>query len=275
MNIHTTLTLHNGVQIPRFGLGVFRIHDGMDVERAVLCALKNGYRSIDTASLYGNEVGVGRAIQQSGLARDDIFVTTKVWNTQQGYEGTLRAFEESRQRLSLDYVDLYLVHWPIKEQLFDTWRAVEELYKQKKVRAIGVSNFYTHHLDLLVPKCTITPMVNQVELHPLLQLHDLQDYCDSVDIKLEAWAPIMRGKVQRIVLLKKIGSRYGKTAVQVALRWALQRGIIVIPKSENPSRIKSNADVFDFSLTEEEMSKIHGLDRGKRLGPHPDNFFMG
>lgn len=274
MSICNQLTLNNGITIPQFGLGVFRIQDGTQVENAVLHALNKGYRHIDTASLYGNEAGVGKAIQRSGIPREEIFVTTKVWNTQQGHQTTLQAFEESRLRLGLDYIDLYLVHWPIKEHLFETWSALEELYRLEKVRAIGVSNFYEHHLDLLLENCTIKPMINQVELHPLLQLQQLHDYCTAKEIKLEAWAPIMRGKVQRIVLLKNIGARYGKTPVQVALRWAIQRGIVVIPKSENPQRIESNADIFDFALSDEEMSAIQALDRGKRLGPHPDNFYL-
>ena len=274
MSICNQLTLNNGVTIPQFGLGVFRIQDGTQVENAVLHALNNGYRHIDTASLYGNETGVGKAIQRSGIPREEIFVTTKVWNTQQGHQTTLQAFKESRLRLGLDYIDLYLVHWPIKEHLFETWSALEELYRLEKVRAIGVSNFYEHHLDLLLDNCTIKPMINQVELHPLLQLQQLHDYCTAKEIKLEAWAPIMRGKVQRIVLLKNIGARYGKNPVQVALRWAIQRGIVVIPKSENPQRIESNADIFDFALSDDEMSAIQSLDRGKRLGPHPDNFYL-
>ena len=275
MNIkNNTLVLSNGVQIPQFGLGVFRIHDGTNVVDAVSHALKHGYRSIDTASLYGNETGVGRAIHSSGLSRDDVFITTKVWNTQQGFKSTMHAFEESLKRMALEYIDLYLVHWPIKKHVLETWRALETLYKEGRVRAIGVSNFYAHHLEMLFQHCSVMPMVNQVELHPLLQLHELQAYCNEKNILLEAWAPIMRGKVRRIVLLQKLGKKYNKSPIQIALRWAIQRGIIVIPKSENPDRIVSNADIYDFSLSEEEMSAIHALDRGKRIGPHPDNFFL-
>ena len=273
MNLQNTVSLRNGVEIPQFGLGVFRIRDGLHVQDAVLHAIQLGYRSFDTASLYGNEIGVGKAIRSSGVPREEIFITTKVWNTQQGYDQTIQAFEESRERLGVEYIDLYLVHWPIQKTMHETWKAMEFLYSEKRVRAIGVSNFYESHLEMLLSRCTIAPMVNQVELHPLLQLAGLRDYCAQKGIAIEAWAPIMRGKVKRLLLLKNIAQRYGKTAVQVALRWAIQHGVIVIPKSENPLRIASNADVFDFVLTAEEMSSIDVLDRGKRLGPHPDNFF--
>lgn len=259
--------------MPQFGLGVFRIQDGIHVEKAVCHAIKKGYRSIDTASLYGNEIGVGRAIRSTTLSREELFITTKVWNTQQGYASTRKAFEESKARLGLDYIDLYLIHWPIQKTMLETWKALEELYEQKKVRAIGVSNFYEPHLEMLLNQCNIPPMVNQVELHPMLQLANFRDYCAQKQIVVQAWAPIMRGKVQRIVLLKNLGKKYGKTPVQIALRWAIQHGIIVIPKSENPLRIDENAGVFDFFLTEEDMSLIDALDRNKRLGPHPDNFF--
>ena len=272
MTLKKTCTFHNGVEIPQFGLGVFRIAEGEDIEKAVLCALEHGYRSIDTASLYGNEEGVGRAILKSGIPREEIFVTTKVWNTQQGYQNARQAFFQSKERLQLDYIDLYLIHWPIPSLHFQTWQALEELYEEKEVRAIGVSNFYIHHLEPLLEQCRIAPMINQVELHPLLQLPELRRYCTEHNICIEAWAPIMRGKVRRITLLSRLAEKYKKTPVQIALRWAWQNGIVVIPKSSNPQRIRSNTDIFDFSLEEEEMQKIAALDRGRRLGPHPDNF---
>jgi len=264
--------LSNGVKMPILGLGVFRIQNGGAAVSAVKHALKAGYRSIDTASLYGNEEGVGQAIRLSGLEREQLFVTTKVWNTEQGYESTLQAFEQSRTRLGLQYIDLYLVHWPISPTFIETWKAIEELYRQKKIRAIGVSNFYQHHLDMLLENCTIPPMVNQVELHPMLQLPELRSYCAQKNILVEAWAPIMRGQVNRITLLKRIGDKYNKTPVQVSLRWAIQHNIIVIPKSVNPLRIEAHADVFDFSLTDEEMKRIDAINRNRRIGPHPDDF---
>ena len=266
------IELSNGVQMPILGLGVFRIQNGPAAVTAVQHAIQNGYRSIDTASLYGNEEGVGEAIRRSGVPRKDIFITTKVWNTEQGYESTKVAFDNSCRRLGVDYVDLYLVHWPIADKFLDTWKAMEELYQQKRVRAIGVSNFYQHHLDRLFHHCTIAPMVNQVELHPMLQLPELRSYCEQKNIRVEAWAPIMRGQVNRIVLLKKMADKYQKSPVQIALRWAIQHGIVVIPKSENAERILSNADVFDFTLTEEEMGSIDAINRKKRMGPHPDSF---
>ena len=272
MSLKKMVRLHNGVSMPQFGLGVFRLHDGPQVENAVLHALKIGYRSIDTASLYGNENGVGNAIHSSGLKREDVFVTTKVWNTQQGYEQTKQAFFESLARLQLDYIDLYLVHWPILSKLSETWSAVEELYAQKKVRAIGVSNFYIHHLKTLINDCSVKPMVNQVELHPLLQLRGLRTFCAQHDIQMEAWASIMRGQVSQLKPLVQIAKKHKKTAPQIALRWAWQNGIIVIPKSQRRERIAENANIFDFELDEGDMKRIDALERNHRLGPHPDTF---
>jgi diketogulonate reductase-like aldo/keto reductase len=272
VNLFHKVTLSNNVEMPIFGLGVFRIEDGDYVRIAVEHALKSGYRCIDTASLYDNERGVGDAIRSSEVKREDIFLTTKVWNTDQGYEQTIQAFEESSQRLNVEYIDLYLVHWPVGPTYIETWKALETLYKQGRVRAIGVSNFYQHHLEELISQCEIIPMVNQVELHPMLQLPELRSYCALKKIQIQAWAPIMRGKVKRIVLLRNLAQKYERTEVQIALRWALQHGISVIPKSENPERIVSNANVFDFALSEAEMKAIDALDRNHRLGPHPDSF---
>jgi diketogulonate reductase-like aldo/keto reductase len=272
MDIFHKVELANGVKMPIFGLGVFRVQDGDNVRNAVENAFTSGYRCIDTASLYGNEIGVGQAIRKSQIPREEIFLTTKVWNTHQGYENTLQAFEDSFQRLNIGYIDLYLVHWPVGPTYIDTWKALEKLYKDGRVRAIGVSNFYQHHLEEIRSSCEIMPMVNQVELHPILQLPELRSYCKKENILVQAWAPIMRGKVKRIVLLRNLAKKYRKTEVQIALRWAIQNGIAVIPKSTNPQRIKSNANVFDFTISDDDMYAIASLDRKQRLGPHPDSF---
>lgn len=257
--------------MPWFGLGVFRSEEGTEVENAVLTALENGYRSIDTASAYQNERGVGKAIKASGIRREEIFLTSKVWNTEQGYKSTLMAFEESMEKLDTGYLDLYLIHWPKGKKSVDTWKAMEELYKRGRIRAIGVSNFLVHHLEDFLPECNISPAVNQVEFHPELIQPDLLVYCKNKDIQMEAWSPIMKGKVNDIPLMQELAAKYRKTPVQVVLRWDLQKGVVTIPKSVNPERIISNADIFDFELTSEDMKKIDGLDKNKRMGFHPDH----
>ena len=271
-SIKDCTTLSNGVKMPWFGLGVFESQDGSEVQQAIQSALDCGYRSIDTASIYGNEKGVGQAIRETDIPREEIFLTTKVWNSDQGFDSTLQAFEDSLQRLGQDYVDLYLIHWPVQGQYHDTWRALEQLYKQQKVRAIGVSNFLVHHLKDLLPHCDVKPMVNQVEFHPRLVQPTLLDFCQSEGIQLEAWSPIMRGKVVEVPELIEIGEKYGKSPVQVVLRWDLQHQVVTIPKSVRQERILSNADIFDFQLSPEEMANIDQLDRGERTGPDPDNF---
>jgi len=271
-DISVGVTLHNKIKMPWLGLGVFLTEDGEPVKNAVRWALEAGYRSIDTAAIYGNERGVGEAIAASGIPRDEIFVTTKVWNSDQGYDETLNAFDESLNRLQMDYVDLYLVHWPVKKKYKETWRALEKIYHSDRVKAIGVSNFLIHHLEELLDGAEIVPMVDQVEFHPRLQQPELQEFCKNHDIQLEAWRPIMRGDVKEIPEIKKIAQKYNKTGVQVTLRWMIQKEIVTIPKSENRERIRSNADIFDFELTGDEMSVINGLDRDERLGEHPDHF---
>lgn len=271
-SIQDRTTLSNGVRMPWFGLGVFQTEEGPEVEQAVQWALELGYRSVDTASAYGNEAGVGRALKRSSVPREEIFLTTKVWNQDQGFDSTLKAFEQSLLRLDQDFVDLYLVHWPVKGQYKDTWRALEHLYQEQRVRAIGVSNFLVHHLKDLLSDCEIVPMVNQVEFHPRLIQPTLLDFCQSEGIQLEAWSPIMKGRVLNIQELVSIGEKYGKSAVQVALRWDLQHQVVTIPKSAQQQRIASNADIFDFELSEEDMARIDQLDRGDRVGPDPDNF---
>lgn len=270
--ISDTTTLHNGVKMPWLGLGVLRSPEGEAVENAVRWALEAGYRSIDTATVYENEAGVGQAIKQSGLPREDIFVTGKVWNTDQGYDTTLQAFETSLKRLDLDYLDLYLVHWPVKGKFRDTWRALETLYDSGRVRAVGVSNFLIHHLESLLETAQVVPMVNQVEFHPYLQQPDLQAFCRKYHIQLEAWRPIMKGQVAQLPELAALGDKYGKNPVQITLRWILQRGIVAIPKSVQKQRIRENADIFDFEIEAGDLALIDRLDQNERLGADPDNF---
>lgn len=263
--------LNNGVTMPWFGLGVWRAQSGLETKQAVEWALARGYRHIDTASIYGNEQDVGEGLRASGVPREEVFVTTKVWNTDQGYDNTLRAFDASLARLGLDYVDLYLVHWPVKGKFKDTWGALERLYAQQRARAIGVSNFLEHHLEDLLGMANVIPAVNQVEFHPRLQQPGLQRCCREHGIQLEAWAPIMKGRVNDIPELQEIAARHGKTPVQVTLRWELQRGIVTIPKSVHQERIDSNANVYDFLLDEADLARIDALDTGERVGPHPDH----
>ncbi|NNV06733.1 aldo/keto reductase [Geobacillus sp. C56-T2] len=264
--------LHNGVRMPWVGLGVYKVKEGEEVKSAVRTALEMGYRHIDTAAFYENEEGVGQAIRESGIPREQVFVTTKVWNTDQGYETTLKAFDTSLKKLGFDYVDLYLVHWPVKGKYKETYKALEKLYKDGYVRAIGVSNFQIHHLQDVLADCEIKPMVNQVEYHPRLTQKELHAFCRENGIQLEAWSPLMRGEILNEPTIMEIGKKYGKTPAQVVLRWDLQNGVVTIPKSVTPARIKENADLFDFSLTDEEMKRIDALNLNKRIGPDPDNF---
>ncbi|HEU5140951.1 MAG TPA: aldo/keto reductase [Bacillales bacterium] len=271
-HISESTTLANGVKMPWFGFGVYQVEDGEEVERSVKAALETGYRGIDTAAFYENEEGVGKAIKDSGVSRDDLFITTKVWNDRQGYEETLKSFEESRRKLGLDVVDLFLVHWPVSGKYKDTWRALEKLYNDGAVRAIGVSNFKEHHLEDLMATSEVNPMVNQVEFHPRLAQKDLLKYCQQHDIQLEAWGPLMRGKILGHETLQELADKYGKTTAQVVLRWELQLGIVTIPKSVHEKRIKENADVFDFELAPEDMAKMDELNQNERTGPDPDDF---
>ena len=270
LSLRSTRALSNGVAIPRLGLGTYKAAQGFQVESQVAAALEIGYRGIDTARIYGNEDGVGRAIAASGIPRDELFVATKVWNDDQGYESTLAAFNGSMERLGLDVLDLYLVHWPQPLLMRDTWRAMEEVYASGRVRAIGVCNHLVHHLEDLQGFASIMPMVDQVEHHPGLQQPALRDWCAANGIVMQAWAPVMRGRVFGIPELVAIGERHGKTAAQVSLRWILQHDVVTIPKSVHVERLRENADVFDFELSEQEMRVIDGLDRGERIGPNPD-----
>ncbi|OBQ54118.1 aldo/keto reductase [Tamlana sp. s12] len=265
-------TLRNGVKMPYLGLGVYLSKDGQEVTNAVHWALEAGYRHIDTAAIYRNEKGVGEGIKTSNVSRKDIFVVNKVWNSDQGYEKTLKAFDKSLKQLQLDYIDLYLVHWPVTGQYKDTWRALEELYRQKKVRAIGVSNFLKHQLEDLMESATIIPMVNQMEFHPYLVQQELIDFCQQHQIQYEAWSPLMQGKVFDLPELQLLANKYNKCIAQIVLRYNLQKGIACIPKSSKRKRIISNADIFDFELSEADTTYLDDMDRNHRFGPNPDNF---
>lgn len=261
--------LANGVEMPRLGLGTYKSAEGGDVEGSVLAALELGYRSVDTASLYGNEAGIGRAIAASGVPRSEIFLTSKVWNDEQGYDNTLTAFSRSLERLETDYLDLYLVHWP-RTETPETWRAIERLYAEGAVRAIGVCNHLEHHLEALLSVAEVAPMVDQYEMHPWLQQPSLRRYCEAHGIVVEAWAPLMKGRVAEEPALVEIAARRGKSPAQVAIRWLLQHGVVTIPKSVHRDRIAENASVFDFALTDADMAAIDAVDRGERFGPEPD-----
>ncbi|CAM42661.1 prostaglandin f2-alpha synthase/D-arabinose dehydrogenase [Leishmania braziliensis MHOM/BR/75/M2904] len=274
----TAVTLSNGVNMPQFGLGVWQSPAGEATENAVKWALQAGYRHIDTAAIYKNEESVGAGLRASGVPREEVFITTKLWNTEHGYESTLAAFEESRKRLGVQYIDLYLIHWPrgnailLKEgkKYLDSWRAFEKLYAEKKVRAIGVSNFNIHHLEDVLAMCSVPPMVNQVELHPLNNQAELRAFCNAKGIKVEAWSPLGQGNLVTHPLLIAIGEKYKKTAAQVMLRWDIQHDLITIPKSVHKDRVEENANIFDFELSAEDMANIDALNSNVRYGPNPD-----
>ena len=275
-NLQYTKTLHNGVEMPSLGLGVFRVDDGQELIEAVKNAIKHGYRSIDTAAIYGNEVGVGQGIQkgieEGGITREDLFITSKVWNSELGYEETIAAYEESMAKLGLDYLDLYLIHWPVEGKYKEAWKALESLYREGRVRAIGVSNFHIHHLEELMKDAEIIPMINQVEYHPRLTQTELQIFCKEHNIQIEAWSPLMAGELIDNEELQEIASKYGKSVAQIILRWDLQNDVITIPKSTKEHRIVENANVFDFELTKEDMNRINHMNKNHRVGPDPDNF---
>ncbi|WP_396636168.1 aldo/keto reductase [Maribacter sp. R77961] len=271
-DIKGSFTLHNGVAMPYLGLGTYQADNEQEVIDSVKDALEIGYWHIDTASVYKNEEGVGKGIKESAVAREDIFVVSKVWNTDQGYDSTIQAFADSLERLQLDYLDLYLIHWPVAGKYKDTWKALEYLYAQKKVRAIGVSNFLQHHLEDVLTDCKVVPMVNQMEFHPYVVQQDLIDFCTKNTIQYEAWSPFMQGKVFGLNICKELAEKYNKSVAQVILRWNLQKGVVTIPKSVHKNRIVANAAIFDFELSKEDVAYLDSLDRGERIGPHPDHF---
>lgn len=271
-NIKECALLNNGVKMPWLGLGVYKVQNGEEVIHSIKSAVNAGYRSIDTAAFYENEEGVGQAIKECGVPREELFITTKVWNDQHGYEPALKAFEESRKKLKTDYVDLFLIHWPVTGMYKDTWRALEKLYKDGYIRAIGVSNFHIHHLKDLMGDCEITPAVNQVEFHPYLTQRNLHSFCREQGIQLEAWGPLARGAVVKDKIIQEIASKYKKTPAQIVLRWDVQKQVVTIPKSVQEYRIIENMEIFYFELTEDEMKKIDSLNRDERTGPNPDTF---
>ncbi|WP_283152094.1 aldo/keto reductase [Guptibacillus hwajinpoensis] len=268
----TTTTLHNGIKMPTLGLGVWKMENNEEVKNAVTAAIDAGYKAIDTAAAYKNEEGVGAAIKQNGIAREELFITSKVWNDDQGYESTIKAFEETISKLGIETLDLYLIHWPVEGKYKETWRAMEQLYKDGRIRAIGVSNFHPNHLEDLMKDAEIKPMVNQVEFHPLLNQQELRDYCKQHSIQMEAWSPLAQGKLLDHEVVKGIAEQHGKSTAQVIIRWDLEHEVVTIPKSSNPERIKQNFDVFDFELTTDNIRALDELNQNERMGPDPDNF---
>ena len=275
-DLQSTTTLHNGVKMPWFGLGVFKVEEGPEVVDAVKTAIKEGYRSIDTAAIYKNEEGVGEGIREgikvAGISREDLFITSKVWNADFGYESTLEAHQTSLDKLGLDYLDLYLIHWPVKGKYIDTWKALETLYSEGRVKSIGVSNFQIHHLEDVMKDAKVIPMVNQVEYHPKLSQTELHSFCQQHNIQLEAWSPLMQGQLLEDSKLKEIANVHGKSVAQIILRWDLQNGVVTIPKSTKEQRIIENSSIFDFELSATEMEQIAELNENKRIGPDPDTF---
>ncbi|MDP2932931.1 MAG: aldo/keto reductase [bacterium] len=275
LDINSKIKLNSGMEIPVLGLGVWKMQDGQEVENAVAWALSAGYRHIDTAKIYGNETGVGRAIAAGNVPREQIFVTTKLWNADQGYKPALRAIDESLSRLGMDYVDLYLIHWPFSSKApvarkllgnkrRETWQAMEEIFKSGKARSIGVSNYTIEHLEEMKNYAKTMPAVDQVEFHPFLYQKELLDYCQKAGIILEAYSPLSHGKKLADPRIAAVAKKYGKTNAQVLIRWSLQRGCVVLPKSTHQDRIEENVDVFDFELSAEDMNALDGLNENLR-----------
>ncbi|CUN89641.1 aldo/keto reductase [Clostridium disporicum] len=262
--------LSNGVDIPSIGFGTYKLGEEQEVIDKVKLALNLGYRQIDTASFYGNEEGVGKGIAESGIDRKDIFLVTKLWNDDHGYEETINAFNKSIKKLGVDYLDLYLIHWPNKLNS-ETWRAFEDLYKEGKVRAIGVCNFKIGHLEELKKTAKIMPMVNQIEIHPCKTQKETIEYCNENNIQVVAWGPIMRGKILSLPLMLELSEKYNKSIAQITLRWHIQNGVIPIPKSSNEERIKANIDIFDFDISSEDIKKIDELNVNEDISGVPAN----
>ena len=278
-NLNDTYTLSNGVNIPCVGFGTWQTPNGETATNSVLEAIKCGYRHIDTAACYGNEESVGKAIKLSGINREDLFVTSKLWNTDQGYESTLKAFNKTIKDLDLDYLDLYLIHWPVvkghkedwEKSICETWKAFEKLYSEGKIRAIGVSNFKPHHLKVIFENCNIKPMVNQIELHPSHNQDETVKFCRNNNILVEAWGPLSTGRIFKVKEMQDIANKYNKSIAQITLRWHIQNEILPLPKSVTPSRIKENSMIFDFELLKEDMELIQNLKGCEGSGVNPDN----
>ncbi len=275
-NINDKITLNNGTKMPWLGLGVFRVKDGPELVNAIKHAIMNGYRSIDGAAIYGNEEAMGEGIREgikaAGIKREDLFITSKVWNADLAYEDALKAYDESIKKIGVEYLDLYLIHWPVKGKYKEGYKALEHLYREGRVKAIGVSNFQVHHLEDLMSDAEIKPVINQVEFHPYLTQHKVREYCKNNNIQVEAWSPLMTGKLLDNEVLKEIATKYNKTTAQVILRWDIDSEVVTIPKSTNEGRILENSNIFDFSLTREEIEKIDSLNKDFRIGSDPDNF---
>ena len=272
MKIMEYQKLNNGVQIPMLGLGVFRMEDEKEAYNSVRKAIDLGYRHIDTAKVYLNEEPIGRAIRESGVKRQEIFVTTKLWNEDIANNNAQKAFEDSLRKLGLDYVDLYLVHWPIKDKYVSVWKEMEKIVQSGKARAVGVSNYQEKHLQEIIDLKSLVPAVNQVELHPYMSQLPLIEFCNQYDIHVESWSPLCANKNNLLQepSLKEIGEKYSKSPAQVVLRWNIERELIVIPKSSNPQRQAENLNIFDFDLTVGDMQKIDSLNKNMRVGPNPD-----
>ena len=266
-----SVALSDGARIPQLGLGVYKVADD-EARTVVATALELGYRHVDTASFYGNEVGVGQALRASDVPRDEVFVTTKVWNTEQGFDETLRAFDASLDRLGTDHVELYLIHWPAptQDKYVDTWRALERIAEEGRARSIGVSNFQVHHLERLLGETSVVPVIDQVEAHPWLQQHELREFCAARGIAVEAWSPLARGRVLDDAAIGRIAAKHGVEPAQAVIRWHLQQGLVVIPKTVDARRLATNLDVFGFELDEDDLAEIAALDSGERSGSHPD-----
>jgi len=269
LSIDSRVKLNNGVEMPVLGLGVWQIPSGGPTTRAVTQALTSGYRLIDTARIYGNEEGVGRAVRESGLPRDDIFVTTKLWNSDHGYDAALRACEASLKRLGLPHVDLYLIHWPVSGSRKETWRAMEHLLKEGKARSVGVSNFMIQHIEELLVSSNVVPSVNQIELSPFLHQRELIDYCTKRGIAVEAYSPLTQGRRLGDKRLVAVAKKYAKTVPQILIRWGLEHGLIEIPKSDREDHIRENAAVFDFEIRSEEMRFLDSMSEDLRMSWDP------
>ena len=272
MNLSSTVKLNNGVEIPVLGLGTYQLEEGGQAYNAVKFAIETGYKHIDTAAAYHNERSIGKAIKDSGIKREDIFITTKLWNEEQRRDNQYQAFGESLERLGVDYVDLYLIHWPVREKYVESWRILEKIYKEGRARAVGVSNFNIRHLEDIFAASDLIPAVNQVECHPWLTQVELADYTQKKGIIFEPWSPFGVGRLLSDDNLKAIAAKYNKTTAQLILKWGLQRGFINIPKSSSNERITENAQIFDFIITDEDMAAIFRLNIDKRTGADPETF---